>query len=130
MDKTWIPIIFLFAMIYLSRMITEKANKKLDTEKKAELVDLFSKQRMYSILVMIVLMVGFYILTQKSFLEGFIAHIIALSLLFGYISTSNILNYRKLKQNNFPDFYLQAYMFSAAINLGGFVAFYTAMYLI
>ncbi|UZR95248.1 hypothetical protein [Chondrinema litorale] len=48
MDNFMIAFVAMLATVFFSRLINEKANKKLDPDKKLLLIDLFSDSRSWS----------------------------------------------------------------------------------
>ena len=61
MDNFMIAVVVLLVAIFSSRIINEKANKKLEQDKKAALIDIFSNNRMWTYGVLIAIVVLFYI---------------------------------------------------------------------
>jgi hypothetical protein len=48
MDNFMIAFVIVLVTMFVARTINEKATKKLDQGKKAELIDLFSNSRIYT----------------------------------------------------------------------------------
>jgi hypothetical protein len=60
MENYMIGFVIVLVSSFMSRMINEKAIMKLDQLKKAELVDLFSGDRIYTLGILIVIVVLFF----------------------------------------------------------------------
>lgn len=123
MDPFIIGIVVFFGFVMLSRFILDKANKQLDEDKKAILIDDFSKQRMINFVMLIAVIVFYFVVTSFNLIDPTLAFIIYITV-FGLIFIGNeVVNYRKFKARNFPDFYIRAYITSSAIRAIGIVSF-------
>lgn len=119
-----ISFIVLLVFIFISRAIGEKANKQLDQSKKAELIDLFSKSRIYTFGTLIVIILFFFASIRFQLIDPVITFVIYIILVLGYFIVVAILSYRKLKQNNFPDSYIKLYLITTTLRLFGLVVFF------
>jgi hypothetical protein len=118
-----ISFVILLVAIFLSRMISEKANKKLDQDKKAALIDVFSKDRIWTYGVLIGIVVLFFISLRFSLIDPFWAYMIYIVILVAYIVLLAYYSYRKLKANDFPSFYIKSYILSSSLRLIGLLIF-------
>jgi hypothetical protein len=121
MKFEFLGLILFLGFIFLSRSINEKANKKLDQEKKAQLIDLFSNNsKRYILLLIIVVLtiVGF----NTNIINPFIISLSFFSFLI-YLFIFNILRVtKKLKANNFPTEYIKEVKKASFIRIFGISA--------
>lgn len=124
MDNFTIGFIFLLLVILASKILNASANKKLDHDKKAELVDLFSKQQIYSLGFLIVIIMGYFSGFTFKLLNPQVMNVIYIVLIFGFIIVSGFLSYKKLKKNGFPDSYIKSYVTTTSIRFLGLTIFF------
>ncbi len=115
--------IILLISMFLSRMINEKATKKLDQEKKAALIDVFSKDRIWTYGVLIGIVILFFLSLKFDLLDPFWTYTIYIVALMAYIVTLAYFSYKKLKANGFPGFYIKAFILSTSLRLIGILVF-------
>lgn len=127
MDDLMIAVIVLLSFTFASRVINERANKKLDQEKKAELIDLFSKDRMYTFAVLISIIILFFASLKFDLLKPFLTFVIYIFSILLFLVSSSIMSYRKLKKAEFPSSYINTYILSTVLRLLGFVIFVALM---
>jgi divalent metal cation (Fe/Co/Zn/Cd) transporter len=127
MDNFIIAFILLLGVVFISRMINEKANKKLDQAKKAELIDLFSSTRIYSFGVLIVIIILFFLSLRFNLLDPFITYLIYIFLVIAYLIITGLNSFRLLKKNNFPDSFIKSYLISTTIRFLGLIIFFVIM---
>lgn len=116
-----ITFIIVFLPILISRFLQEKALKNLDPDMKVKLLDAFSRQRKYSGLIMLPLLIGYFLLLQ--FLPEYSLITIAVfgvSFIF-YFVISRLLNYRKMVRLGMPEEYLKIQRLSILMIATGFV---------
>lgn len=119
MDNMIIAFIVFLGFIFAARYLGEKANKKLDTEKKAELIDLFSKGRVLTFGILIGILLLFYANSKFNIIDHEYSFTLYIASLFGYIIITAYFSYKKLKQNNFPDSYINIYILSTVVRFAG-----------
>jgi hypothetical protein len=119
-----ISVLVLLAFIFLARVINEKANKKLTTEKKAELIDLFSKSRTWTFGLLIVIIGIYFFILKYQMLEPLTSLAIYILLLLAFILYNTRMAYRKLKSNGFPDSFIRTYLISTSIRFVGILIFF------
>jgi hypothetical protein len=127
MDTFIISFTLLLGVVFLSRMINEKANKKLDQTKKAELVDLFSSSRIYSFGALIVIIIMFFLSLRFDLIDPFVTYLIYIFLAITYMIITGLYSYKILRKNNFPDSYIRSYLLSTTIRFIGLVTFFATM---
>jgi hypothetical protein len=116
-------LIFLVTSFVAQRM-SANAMKQLDDKKKLQLIDLFGGNRMYHYAFIILTVFGFYIVTTFTEFNSLITLIVYFTLLLGYIAFTNFSAYRKLKNNNYPDEYINAYLTAATVRFAGVFGFF------
>jgi len=124
MDRFMIAFLLVLGLIFLSRIINEKANKKLTTEKKLELYDLFSKNRIYTFGILIGIIILFFASMKFSLLDPTTSFILYIFLVLSFLAISGYSSYKKLKEHDFPDFYIKSYLLTTSIRFLGIVIFF------
>lgn len=115
-------LVFLFSII-VSRIIQIKAQNKLEPEKKSQLLDIGNKNQIAILVSIGVIFLAFFLVVQNQIINNSIAFIIYMVLILG-ISLINILQvYAKMKKLDFPINFIQSYIISTIIRLGGLVTF-------
>tara|TARA_B100001094_G_C17847669_1_gene631049 strand:+ start:123 stop:515 length:393 start_codon:yes stop_codon:yes gene_type:complete len=121
MKFEFLGLILFLGSIFLSRSINKKANRRLDQEKKAQLIDLFSNNsKRYIILLIIVVLtiIGF----NTNIMNPFVISLGFFSFLI-YLFIFNILRVtKKLMENNFPTEYIKEVKKASFIRLFGISA--------
>ena len=117
MDNSMLAFLLLLLFIFIARMINEKATKKLDQDQKAALMDLFSKDRIFTFGILIGIVVLFYLSVSFELIEYSLSFILYIILIFAFIIVSGYMSYKKLKDNNFPDSYIESYLFATSLLL-------------
>jgi len=125
MDNLMIAFVVLLVMIFVSRKQSEKANKKLDQEKKAELIDLFSKDRTINFGILITIIVLFFIAIRFSNLNTVIIFASYIFIVLIFMIISAILSYRKLINNDFPESFIRSYLIATLLRFLGLIIFFT-----
>ncbi|MDX6614617.1 MAG: hypothetical protein QOD75_3803 [Blastocatellia bacterium] len=112
-------LIALVAAVIISRVIMEKALKRLRPDEKAKLLDAFSGYRIYNYAVILILMV-FYFGAMRYFPESASAIAPMFLILFLLVTiTISVLSYRKLKGLGLPPQYVKNYLISLAVQYAG-----------
>ena len=119
-----IAFVVLLVMVFVSRTLSEKANKKLDQEKKAKLIDLFSKGRTINFGILIAIIALFFIAIRFSNLNTVIIFASYIFLVFIFMIISAILSYRKLKNNDFPESFIKSYLIATLFRFLGLIIFF------
>ena len=118
-----IAFILLLGAIFIAQFINEKATKKLDQLKKAELTDLFSKSRIYTMVILIGIITIFFISLRFHLIDPSISMVVYIIAIFSFLVINGYLSYKKLKENAFPDSYIKSYLLSTTIRFLGLVIF-------
>ena len=124
MDNFMIAALIFLASIFAARTINDKANKKLEKDKKLELMDLFSKNRTRSFLILILLIAVFFLSIKFeliNLLASYTIYVVSISIFMAYSAYGS---YQKLKAHDFPTFYINAYLLSTSIRFIGIVIFF------
>jgi hypothetical protein len=127
LDNYIISMLILLACVLISRMISDKAIKNLDADKKAELVDFFTGDRKkYMILVFAMVVIFFGILKFNlpaiNVLTFVYAFIFLMILFYRLFST-----YKKLNQSNFPKDFIKNFLIANSISVLGIIIFFGFM---
>ncbi len=127
MDKFMIGTIAFLLALFASCAMLNKANRKLETEKKAELLDLFSKNRVYRFIFLTGIIVVFLVSYKFELIYPFYNFLIYVLLLFGFMANIGYRSYIELKENDFPDEYIKVYIFSTIVRFSGLIFFITCL---
>ena len=127
MDNLMIAVIVMLVFVFISRTINEKANKKLDQNKKAELIDLFSKDRTYTFGALILIIALFFISLRYNLVEPFISFVAYIALIFMFLIITGIRAYKILKTNDFPASYIKSYILTTSLRFIGLLVFFAIM---
>lgn len=127
MDNFTISFLGLLGCILISRAINEKAIKKLDQDKKSTLIDLFSNGSSYRLGILIGIVVLYFLSLKFNLMKPTMTYIIYIVLLLIFMIISSYGAYKKLKENNFPDSYINSYLLSTTIRFMGLIVFFLLM---
>lgn len=123
MDHFMLAFLLLMGSIFLSRYVNDRAIQKLEQDKKAQLVDLFFSRRNYSTFILFGIVALFFAVIHFNWLNAFLTYVIyALSIII-YMVVNGYRSYQQLKQLQFPDFYIRAYLLSTFIRFASIVIF-------
>ncbi len=125
METVFFVVFFWLASIFASSVLYNKALKKLDTEKKAELIDKFAGFRNYSLLIMIVIIAIYFILLQKELVDSRTLTICYLITFIIYLAVVNYYTYSVLKKNNFDPGFIRGYLTTVIIRFTGFIVLFS-----
>ena len=123
MDNFMIAFVVLLVAISGYRMINDKANKKLEQDKKAALIDIFSNNRIWTYGILIAIVLLFFISLRFNLINPVWTYIIYIVTLIAYILIISYNSYIKLKDNDFPISYIKSYILSTALRLLGLLIF-------
>lgn len=122
-----IGVLVLLGSIVVARIISERAMKKLEPNKKSDLIDLFSG-RAYTSIILLVILGLFFLNIKFEVIDSMIAYILYIISILAYSIVTGIQSYRKLKGNGFPDPYIQAHIISTTLRVVGLVAFFAIVF--
>ncbi|QDV46755.1 hypothetical protein Enr13x_66640 [Stieleria neptunia] len=120
-------IALIFAIV-VSRFISERAYRDLDSDQKLRLMDGFSSTRMYSMVPLLILVAAFWYLTTKTELDKSLITTAYFGLLIVYVVVRTILNQRKLLALEMPDTYRRMFMTAQAVSLVGVAWFFYTIF--
>jgi hypothetical protein len=112
-------LIIFFGLIIISRVITEKALKELNTEEKARLIDAFSSYRIYNFIAVAIILV-LYFIALKYFTDMQLVSLTYIGVIFLLLLVLSWIAFKKMKQLQMPDKYIKKYLLSLAIKFVGF----------
>jgi len=120
--------IALLASMVISRFISERAYRKLDSDQKLRLMDGFSATRMYSMVPVLLLVAAFWYLTTKTEIDRSLITTAYFGLLIAYVVLRTILNQRKLLAIEMPVVYRRSFMTAQVVSLVGVAWFFYTMF--
>jgi uncharacterized membrane protein YqjE len=104
----------------INRILAEKALKRLSVEEKAKLLDSFSGNRIYSVVVMLVSVLVFFIV-WKTWPEYYTALVWTLVVILFLNSLGNgVFSYMKLKKLAIPKHYISNFLIRCIVYYGAF----------
>jgi hypothetical protein len=124
MDNFMIAFILLLGFIFASRTINVRATKKLEPEKKAELIDLFSGNGILTFGILIGIVVIFLISLRFHLIDPLITYVIYIISLLCFIMITSYISYKKLRRASFPDSYIKSYILSTSLRFVGLLIFF------
>lgn len=127
MDIILIAFLIFMVAIIGARMITDRANKSLSTEKRAELFDLFTKGRVVMYIALAGIVVIFVVSLKFELFDTMITFLIYAVLLFAYVLITNYIAWKRLKSNDYPASYIRSYIISSVLRIVGIVVFLALM---
>ena len=120
------PLIYVFVPVFIaivaSRTITERANKHLDQEQKAGLVDLFSEMRTQGVWIIVGLIIVFFANMKFQFIPSNIALSVYFFVLVANMILLGVRSNKILRENNYPQEYIKMYLLASSIRLAGILA--------
>ncbi len=120
-------IALIFAIV-VSRFISERAYRELDSDQKLRLMDGFSSTRMYSMVPLLILVAAFWYLTTKTQLDKSLITTAYFVLLMVYVVGRTVLNQRKLLALEMPVPYRRMFMTAQAVSLVGVAWFFYTIF--
>ncbi|OFY09203.1 MAG: hypothetical protein A2W93_15425 [Bacteroidetes bacterium GWF2_43_63] len=108
-------------------MINDRANRQLDSDKRAALFDLFAKGRIFMYIALAGIVVIFVVSLKYELLDPMATFLIYAALLFVYVIVTNYIAWKRLKSNDYPASYIRSYIISSVIRIVGIVVFLALM---
>ena len=119
MDNLLIGYLFLFAVIFITKILNDKANKKLDADKKAELIDLFSTSKYYSYGILFGILLLFFLNIKLHYIDLVTSMILLFIFIFFQLFISGYTYYHKLKKRHFPEEYITLFITTIIVRSAG-----------
>jgi hypothetical protein len=124
MDNALIGLIVFVAALLVSRVISERALRKLSQDEAARLVQGFSGFRTYSLVAVVSLVVVFFAVSYSYPEYSFRAAQIFMGVLVAFLLLTGGLAFRKLKALKLPDTYLNSYLFATFVQYAGIFIYF------
>ena len=118
-----------FAAIIVSRMMNEKGFRTLSDEEKLRLIDGFSKMRAYSLIPLVALIGGYWLLIRQSGIDARILTFGYFGMLVGYMVVKGIWTHKKLVALDLPSKYRRYFNISQSVSLLGVAWFFYTLLL-
>ena len=123
MNGFFVGAILMFVGILIARFINEKNMKKLSPEERDKLITLFSNQRRWSLGLLIILLVGYYIIIQTGILPVALAFTVYLTIVIALMAFLAFQSQKTMRLSQLPEFYIQGYLNGTAIRATGILFF-------
>lgn len=128
MNNFYIGFIFLLAVMFISRILSEKSNKKLNEHQKAGLIDLFSKNRIYSLGVMILTFLAFFASIEYRLTDPKLTLTLFMGIYLLYMIAMGYLSYQKLKLKKYPDSFIKSFILRSVLAFAAISIFFGLIY--
>lgn len=129
MDEFLFSFPILLVAILVARVINERAMKKLPDDKRLGLIDLFSKNRIVSIITLVVFVGLFFASLRLMWFDPWVTIGIFLGIFVIYLGLSIVYALRTLKKHDYPNAYISSYLLATAIRLGGLAVYFAILFL-
>ncbi len=120
--------IALFVAVIVSRIINERGYRALNDEEKIRLMDGFSKTRAYSMIPLLVLIGGYYLLMSKTDIDKSILSTGYFGLLIAFVVVRSVMNHKKLVSMKLPEIYRRYFTISQIVSLVGVAWFFYTVF--
>ena len=121
MDNYTIFFLIFIGSTFLSRVILNNAYKKLSSEDKLELIDLFNTNKTYTYIALFIMIIVYVLILKFEFFDFKIITNLYFIILIIYLIVRSYFSYNKLKDNNSSEAYIKSYLLSTAVTLAGFL---------
>ena len=121
-------IVLLMVAMLFSRIVSEKAIKKLNADQKALLMDQFSSQRIWSLAMVILILVGYFLALKTRVLEPMTMMTIYIVVLGVFMTVQIKSSLSKLQRIEIDNGYIRSYKISTGIHTVGIAIFFVAMF--
>lgn len=118
-----------FAAVVVSRMVNEKGFRTLNDDEKLRLIHGFSKMRAYSLIPLVVLIGGYWLLMRQTGIDVRILTFSYFGMLVGYILLKAIWTHKKLASLDLPSNYRRYFNISQSLSLLGLAWFFYTLFL-
>ena len=126
------PLVFyligFLVIVFIARMLGEKAVKHLDTEQKAGLIDLFTKERKYSFLAIMCVVIAFLVVLQFRLVKPIVAFGVYFGLMVLFVIFKNYNSYTKLTAHNYPAEYIRKILIANIVAVIGIILFFVMIF--
>jgi len=122
MENLYPAIAIVLFSIIISRILKNKALKKLSGQKKTELVEVFSKYRQYSTISILIILTIYMGLMKFGTFSPITLTISYYAVFVAYLVVISIVSYSILKKNAFELSFIQIYMLANIIMYLGIIA--------
>lgn len=128
MDSSTIGIVVFLGSFFAARLVNERALKGLKQEEAARLLRGFSRYRIFS-LVGVIVIVAAYFIAYYNFPDSAVASPpVIMGVLVAFLLLNSVIAFRKLKQLEMPDDYINKFLLGTFIQYAGiFVLFGTSL---
>ncbi len=117
-----------FAAIIASRVIHERGYRLLNAEEKVRLMDGFSRARAYSLIPILLLLGGYWLLITKTDFNRYVINSGYFGLLILYVVVRTWMNRKKLASLDLPPGYRRYFTISQIVSLIGVAWFFFALF--
>ena len=117
-----------FVAIVVSRIISERGYRTLDSEEKVRLMDGFSKIRSYALIPVLVLVGGYWFLMTQTSVNKQSLSVVYFGLMIVYLIVRCVVNHVKLTQLDLPNDYRRMFTIAQVVSMLGIGWFFFALF--
>ncbi|CAN5322557.1 hypothetical protein BH10ACI2_BH10ACI2_13990 [soil metagenome] len=124
MENSTIPFFILIITVVITRLLGERALKRLTTQEKGMLLESFSGYRISNLIVSLGLVIMYFVAADYIWPASALLALVFIILFFAMSSVISFLSYRKLKALNMPASYNKGYIVRLGIQYAGLAAIF------
>ncbi len=123
MDGFMLAFIFMLVLFLGANIINQRAIKKLEVEQVQLLVTQFASQRLWSLGLMILLIIGYFAVLKMRFMDPLVSMSLYFAVLLIFLIVQVTTTSKKLRELGFDSDYLKSYKLSTAIKFVAIIGF-------
>ncbi|NQZ45438.1 MAG: hypothetical protein HRT65_14120 [Flavobacteriaceae bacterium] len=124
MDNFFLSFLVFFGFIFVARLLSDRATKKLSDQKKAELIDLFSNSSKWSYGIVLLILAAYFLVLRYELFDSGGATIAYVGALLVFVVVSARKSHKKLRAHGFPEAFNASYLISTIIRFVGILVFF------
>ena len=124
MNDFMISFLVFLGMNFMARVISVNSFKKLESEKKLLLSDLFSQSNIITYGVTILIILIYFGCIKYKWMDYKTSTISYAICFIIFLVMTNVSSYKKLTKNNFPTDYIRSFILSSMIRFFGIIIFF------
>ena len=128
-DAFMFGFIMLMIAILISRIVSEKALKKLDADQRSLLIDQFSSQRIWSLGLIIVIVAGYFLALKTNTFQPLTMLALYLLVIAVFMLIQVKIALKKLHDVSIDRDYIRAYKLSTTIRAIGILLFFIILFI-
>ena len=123
-----LAFVILFGLLLLSRILTEKAYQRLESEKKDELAQISSKDKIFAFAIILLLLLFIGLSIYFKWLDIMLLNFLFIISVLLFILVMSVRSIFRLRQRSFPGYYLRALFLAVLARFVGLVLFFLILW--